>query len=311
MALRFTFRQLEYLVAVGEAGSIAAAAARINVSSPSISAAIAQLEAEFGVQIFIRHHARGLALTEGGRRIYSSAQQVLADAAALQDHASDIAEEVRGPLTLGSLITVAPVMSAALRKGFEARFPEARLNLAMGDQATLFQQLRRAEIDLALTYDLDIPGDVAFAGLIDIPPSVMVAAAHPLAARPKVALGDLADLPMVLLDLPISRDYFLSVFQAEGITPRIGERTPDIAMSRSLVAHGFGYGLVNLLPRDHAAPDGAELAYLPLTGRHRPMVLGLATIKSARQSRNVRAFAEYVTDLAEARTLPGIGARGG
>ena len=56
MALRFTFRQLEYLVAVGEAGSIAAAAARINVSSPSISAAIAQLEAEFGVQIFIRHH---------------------------------------------------------------------------------------------------------------------------------------------------------------------------------------------------------------------------------------------------------------
>jgi DNA-binding MarR family transcriptional regulator len=53
--LRFTLRQLEYLVAVGEAGTIAEAAHRLNVSSPSISAAISQLEAEFGVQLFVRN----------------------------------------------------------------------------------------------------------------------------------------------------------------------------------------------------------------------------------------------------------------
>ena len=52
MARRFTLRQLDYLVAVGEAGSIAGAAERLNVSSPSISAAIAQLEAEFGLPLF-------------------------------------------------------------------------------------------------------------------------------------------------------------------------------------------------------------------------------------------------------------------
>jgi DNA-binding transcriptional LysR family regulator len=54
MPLRFTLRQLEYLVAVGDAGSIAAAADRVNVSSPSISAAIAQLEGEFGLPLFVR-----------------------------------------------------------------------------------------------------------------------------------------------------------------------------------------------------------------------------------------------------------------
>lgn len=48
MAIRFTFRQLEYFVAVGETGSIALAAERVNVSSPSISTSIAQLEAEMG-----------------------------------------------------------------------------------------------------------------------------------------------------------------------------------------------------------------------------------------------------------------------
>ena len=72
MPLRFTFRQLEYLVAVGEAGTIAMASQRINVSSPSISAAISQLEAEFGTLLFVRHHAQGLTLTPGGQRIFNS-----------------------------------------------------------------------------------------------------------------------------------------------------------------------------------------------------------------------------------------------
>ena len=43
MAVRFTFRQLEYLVAVGDAGTIAQASLQLNVSSPSISTAINQL----------------------------------------------------------------------------------------------------------------------------------------------------------------------------------------------------------------------------------------------------------------------------
>lgn len=66
MPLRFTLRQLEYFVAVGEEGSIARAAEVVNVSSPSISTAISQLEQEFGVQLFVRRHAHGLALSRPG-----------------------------------------------------------------------------------------------------------------------------------------------------------------------------------------------------------------------------------------------------
>ena len=54
MAARFSLRQLEYMVAVGEAGSVLAASEKVNVSSSSISAAISQLEAELGVQLFVR-----------------------------------------------------------------------------------------------------------------------------------------------------------------------------------------------------------------------------------------------------------------
>ena len=55
MPLRLTLRQLEYFIAVGEAGSIALAAERVNVTAPSMSSAIAQLEAGFGVQLSLIH----------------------------------------------------------------------------------------------------------------------------------------------------------------------------------------------------------------------------------------------------------------
>ena len=106
MPLRFTLRQLEYLVAVGEAGSIALASERVNVSSPSISAAIAQLEAEFGLALFVRKHAHGLTLTQGGRQFMAQAKAVLAEAARLNDLAGEITGQVRGPLSVGCLQTL-------------------------------------------------------------------------------------------------------------------------------------------------------------------------------------------------------------
>ena len=108
MPIRFTFRQLEYMVAVGDAGTIALASQRINVSSPSISAAISQLEEEFGIQLFVRHHAQGLTLTPGGRRIFDEARRILESAGALNDLAGDISQTARGPISVGTIITVAP-----------------------------------------------------------------------------------------------------------------------------------------------------------------------------------------------------------
>ena len=65
---RLTLRQLEYLISVGETGSIARASEALNVSSPSISAAISQLEEELGFSLFVRRHAQGLSQTPGVER---------------------------------------------------------------------------------------------------------------------------------------------------------------------------------------------------------------------------------------------------
>ena len=92
MTLRFTLRQLEYLIAVADGCSVVLAAERVKVSS--ISAAIGQLEASFGLQLFIRRHAQSLSLTEGGRQFVATAREVLAKAGLLTDRAAVIAGRV-------------------------------------------------------------------------------------------------------------------------------------------------------------------------------------------------------------------------
>ena len=83
MQTRFTLRQLEYLVAVGRFGSISLAADFLSVSPPSISNAISQLEAEFGLPLFVRKHAHGMAPTQSGRELMRQAALVLEGAKGL------------------------------------------------------------------------------------------------------------------------------------------------------------------------------------------------------------------------------------
>ena len=306
MPLRFTFRQLEYLVAVGDAGTIALASQRINVSSPSISAAISQLEAEFGTMLFVRHHAQGLSLTPGGQRIFNEAKRILDSAAALNDLASDIMEQARGPISIGALSTVAPLVSAAFRHSFEGAYPDANVTLREGHQVDLLRMLGRAEIDVAITYDLEIPKDITFTPLISLPPFVMLPAHHHLAGKGALQLADLDGEPMILLDMPISRDYFLSMFHVSGLRPVIAERTTDLSVARSLVANGFGFGLVNIHTKLTQAPDGEQLVFVPLAGAHRPMVLGLATKRSEHRARILEAFYEHVIARLARSGLPGM-----
>ncbi|MEM9913158.1 MAG: LysR family transcriptional regulator, partial [Pseudomonadota bacterium] len=171
---RYTLRQLEYLVAVGETGSIARASERLNVSSPSISSSIAQLEEVFGIPLFVRQHAQGLSLTQGGRRVQDQAKRVLEQAAALSDIASDVAGRARGPLAIGCLVTFAQLVLPKLRCDFEAAYPAIRIRQNELNQAELFSAIRRSDIDIALTYDLDIPADLHFTGLVRLRPFALV-----------------------------------------------------------------------------------------------------------------------------------------
>ncbi len=291
--LRFTLRQLEYFVAVGESGSIAVASEKVNVSSPSISAAISQLEEEFGLPLFARQHAKGLSLTLAGRQMMEKAKRVLSEAESMIDLAGEISGKIQGPLSVGCMLTFAQVVLPSLRLSFERRFPEVRFRQYELDQAAIFTNLRRAEIDLALTYDLDVPSDLNFQVLASLPPYAMYGENHPLGEQTAVSIEQLAPYPMALLDLPLSTDYFQSFFVQAGVKPLVTERTRDMAVLRSLVANGYGYSIANVRPLNDRSPDGKPLRFVPIIGDVRPMKMGILTTPEAENVNVIRAFVEH------------------
>ncbi len=306
MTLRFTIRQLEYFIAVGESGSIVLAAEKVNVSSPTISTAITQLEDEFDLQLFVRKHAHGLSLTQGGRQFLDQAKRVLSAAEELSSLASNITGRVQGPLNIGCLSTFAQLVLPQIRQQFEVQFPQIRIKQSELHQAAIFQQLRSAKIDLALTYDLEIPADIAFKPMQELPPYAMLAASHPLAEKTILSPEELVKHSMILLDLPISGDYFLSFFASSGAKPIVTERTSDMAVMRSLVANNYGFALANICTLSESSPDGKDLKFVPLTDALRPLQLGLAYSKNSHVSQTIQAFEQHCCQMIAAEGVPGL-----
>ncbi|ATJ90245.1 LysR family transcriptional regulator [Acetobacter senegalensis] len=304
--MRYTLRQLEYFIAAGECGSITVASERIAISQPSISTAISHLEKELGVQLFVRQHAHGLSLTPAGRKLVVAAKRVIKEAENLYDAASEATDQVRGQLCVGSMVTLAPMIMPELAHNFMSIYPMVQIRQFEANQEWLLDSLRRVEIDIAIAYDLQIPEGIEFSPLASLPPYVLVSANHPFAQETEVRLQDLVDEPMVLLDLPFSREYFFSLFFKEALQPKIYSSSAHLEVVRTMVANGYGYTLANVRPRSDMALDGRKLVHIPLAGSHRPMIVGTATLANLNKSRLLQAFEQHCKTSISDSHIPGM-----
>jgi DNA-binding transcriptional LysR family regulator len=303
--MRFTLKQIVYFVAAAETGSITMASERVNISQPSVSSAITSLEEVFGIQLFIRHHAQGLSLTAEGQRFLREAKALLLQAEEVENAASEISTRVSGPLGVGCLSTLFPLAIPELLSVFKKRHEAANVDAIAGHQAEMFEALRNGRIALLLTYEMNIPPDLDFVPLGLLPPYAFVGAGHPLARRRSVMLKELAAEKFLLLDLPVSRDYFLSIFRQAGIAPNIAGRFQHMDVIRSLVARGDGYSLANAKPKNVSTLDGRKLIYLALESSLPPLVHGIATLKGLRRTPTAEAFIKLCHDILFEKPLPG------
>jgi DNA-binding transcriptional LysR family regulator len=303
---RFTLRQLSYFIAVAESGSIVLASRRASISESAISTAISQLEQEFDVQLFLRHHAQGLSLTPAGRALLREAKELVQQAQGMYAAASEFNHQLRGQLAVGCFVTLAPIVLPELAHGFMRAFPATQILPREDHQLGLLEGLRRAQIDIAITYDLQLSEDIAFEPLVELPPHALFGDEHPLARRSVVRLRELAELPMILLDLPVSREYFHGLFQQERLEPNIVWRSHNHDVVRSMVANGYGYTLANVRPRADVALDGRRIHRVRLAGDLQAMRMGIATLRQLRKNRLVEAFQAHCQAVISRDGIPGM-----
>ena len=290
----FTLVQLRYFAAAAEQGSMTGAAKTLHVSQSAISTSIAQLEHDLGVQLFVRHHARGLSLTPAGEDFLHELRQFLAHATDLEDVAKGVGRSVVGELVIGWFSTLAPVRLPSIVASFESRYPNATVRVLEGEHALLKEALREGRCEVSVMYGYDL-GDLSTAVMDSARPYVIFPVGHRLAKRRKVALADLATEPMVLLDLPHTSDYFLSLFRTRGLAePPVRHRSPGFETVRSMVAHGHGFALLNQRPAHDLTYDGTKVAMVELSDDVTPLDVVVAWPNGARLTRRAQAFIHAV-----------------
>ena len=291
--LKYSLRQLQYFVIAGELGSVTRAADSLSVSQPTISAAIAHLEDVFEVQLFVRHHAKGLSLTRSGKKIFVQANTLLKQAEDLHNTVNDFAKTTRGTVHVAWFVTLAPVIAPILIREFQRIYERVHIDCYEADHDEIFDGLQRAKFDMALTYELDIPDILKFEPLARYDPYVIVHKNHPLASRQSVSLKMLADEPMVLLDLPHSRQYFESLFVEVNISPNVQYRSLSPHLVRSMVANELGYSVMNIPVGSNYSLDGKEFVKLELRDKLRQVVMGILKLTDYEFTHAATLFYEH------------------
>jgi DNA-binding transcriptional LysR family regulator len=143
-------RHLQYLTALAKERHFARAAAACNVSQPTLSAGIKQLEESLGV-LLVERGQRYVGLTPEGERALALAQRVLADYNALMQELSEMREGLLGRLRIGAIPVTLPIVSLLTTPFIEHH---GRTTVIVTSQTSIDIQrgLDDFSLDIGLTY---------------------------------------------------------------------------------------------------------------------------------------------------------------
>jgi flavin reductase (DIM6/NTAB) family NADH-FMN oxidoreductase RutF len=196
-------------------------------------------------------------------------------------------------LSIGCYNVFAPYVMPALVARLTKLHPGLALTLLEAEQEHLVASLRRSDVEIALLYDFGLDEALDLTPLAELSPYVLLPEGHPLAASPSIALQDLLQEGLVLLDVPPSRDYSLALFKDAGLEPHIAFRTKSLEMARGLVGHGLGYSILAAKPANNMTYDGRALVSRPLAAAVQNSRVVLASLAGRSLSPMALEFAAH------------------
>jgi LysR family hydrogen peroxide-inducible transcriptional activator len=259
--------QLRYAVAIADTGNFTRAAERCNVTQPSLSQQILQLERELGHKLFHRL-GRKAVLSEAGAVFLERARRILVEVENASKELSDHPALDRR-ITVGAIQTIAPYLLLPLINKCRRELPNLQINVLEDFRNDLIRAVVEGEVDLAIvTLPVKDPR-VSVEPLLTEPLLLVVGKNHPFSSRKEININDLADETFVTMgESSTLAAQIRTFFGDHNFEPKVGYRCAQVATLKALVGMGLA---ISILPEvDREVADRETLTYLRLTGSSPP-----------------------------------------
>ncbi len=283
--------QLSYFQAAARYLSISKAAEALHISQPSLSSAIQELEREFGVILFRRHH-RGVALTKEGAELLKLCGGLLNHADTVKEIMRDLGEK-RKNLRLGVPPMIGSLLLPQIYKEFATDNKDIQMDIYEGGRQELLHLLSEDLLDMVF-----LPHNAAFEAELS---SLLVSKIEVVCCMSKkrwhrsgkmITPQDLKGVPVVLFKNSFFQtEEIKKWFAAGGIEPDIVLQTDQLSTLQNLISHDVAAGFLfrQLVEQDKA------LATLSLSP---PMRLDVSLVwkKSAYMFHSMERFLTYIKE---------------
>ena len=256
------------------------AAQSIGTSQPALSRGILELEAELGVDIFVRHGKRILGLTEPGKAILARAQRVLSEVEGIERVTADFRARDAGELRIATTHTQARYVLPSVIREFRKRYPAVRLTLVQGTPRQITQAVQGREVDFAIATEVaDNLPDLLTIPAFEWEHVVVVPRKHPLLEKP-LTLQTLVRYPIITYAEEFTgRRRIDRAFAEAGLEPDVVLAAVDSDVIKTYVTLGLGVGIMADLAYD--AGRDRSLQALPAGSLFGPNYTRLAVRRDA------------------------------
>ncbi|OWU83248.1 XRE family transcriptional regulator [Oceanicola sp. 22II-s10i] len=242
--MHIELRHLRTVKAIHEAGGLARAADRLNITQSALSHQIKGLEDQTGIELFVRR-SKPLRLSAAGERFLRAAERVLPEIAALEEEFEGLRDGSAGRLHIAIECHACFDWLLPVLEQFRRAWGDVDVDIRPGLAFTALDALDKEQVDLVISSDPeDVPG-ITFTPLFDYSPVFVAAAGHPLADKPFVEPEDFRG--ETLLTYPVDRsrlDVFTMLLEPAGVEPGAVRRVELTEMILLLVASGRGVAVL-------------------------------------------------------------------
>jgi DNA-binding transcriptional LysR family regulator len=239
-----TLPQLRLFEATARLGSFTRAAQELHMAQPTASVQMKKLTETVGVPLFEQVGKR-LYLTDAGRRLNESCQEVFHAFAALEESLAGMRALESGRLRL-AVSTTGMCFAPRLLGAFVALHPGVETSMQGHNRQTLVERLAGNEDDLYLFADSPEMEDVVAQELLPNPLVVLARDDHPLARERNIPFERLAQEPFLIREEGSgTRRIAMRLFREHGLAPKIRMELGTNEAIKEAILAGLGVAMIS------------------------------------------------------------------